>query len=167
LVANIIRATDGGGLRLKVNPSGLMEDTDGRLVWVSPDRTRPVKIPRADNPGFCAVMALHRWFVASDVQDGFVFRGIRATGHLTKSISATVIADMHKFRCAGVEDLAGDTISPHSLRRGVVATMSGEGHQLPAIQERTGLKTLDSVADMIAVGHQLGTDVRKKAVIAV
>jgi integrase len=167
LIDNIVRATAGGGIRLKVNPSGLMRDDDGTLVWVSPDRTRTVDIPRADNPDFCAVTALNRWFVASKIEHGYAFRGIRATGHLTESISPTVIADMHKFRSAGVQDLNGDAISPHSLRRGVVATMSGEGEQLPDIQARTGLKTLDSVADVIAVGRQLGTAVRSKAVIPV
>jgi integrase len=167
LIDNIVRATAGSGIRLKVNPSGLMPDSDGSLVWVSPDRTRTVDIPRADNPDFCAVTALNRWFVASKIEGGFAFRGIRATGHLTDSISPTVIADMHKFRSAGVADLGGDPISPHSLRRGVVATMSGEGQQLPDIQARTGLKTLDSVADVIAEGRRLGTAVRGKAVISV
>jgi len=138
----------GSGLRVRVNSSGEMLE-DGKRVWVNPHRTRDVEVRRADDPTYCAVVALKKWIRTSAIEEGYVFRGVLIRGALTDQLSARAIHDLHEHR-AGRVGLDKYAVSSHSIRTGLIATKAHRGASDETLREIAGLRSLDSVADVVA-----------------
>jgi integrase len=133
---------------VRVNSSGEMLE-DGKRVWVNPHRTRDVEVRRADDPTYCAVVALKKWIRTAAIEEGYVFRGVLIRGALTDQLSARAIHDLHEHR-AGRVGLDKYAVSSHSIRTGLLATKAHRGASDETLRELAGLRSLDSVADVVS-----------------
>lgn len=87
--------------------------------------------------------ALQAWISAAQINEGFIFRGIRPSGILTQSLCESRISRIYKnlARKAGLSEPIVEAISGHSMRVGGVQDLLQHGASLPQIMIKGGAKT--------------------------
>ena len=91
--------------------------------------------------------ALHEWIVAAEINEGFIFRGIRSSGAITDGLCDSRISRIYKSlaRKSGLGESVVQTISGHSMRVGGAQDLLNGGASLPQIMVKGGWAKTDTV----------------------
>ena len=96
-------------------------------------------VPHGCDP--CPIKAVRDWIEAAGITDGPLFRGFHKSGKATKSrlTGHTINAIVKKHLGAG--------FTGHSLRRGLITDAARQGFTVLEIQQQSGHKSANMVAD--------------------
>ena len=91
--------------------------------------------------------ALQAWTSAAQINEGFIFRGIRPSGMITQSLCESRISRIYKnlARKAGLSEPIVEAISGHSMRVGGAQDLLHHGASLPQIMVKGGWAKTDTV----------------------
>jgi site-specific recombinase XerD len=91
--------------------------------------------------------ALQAWISAAQINEGFIFRGIRPSGRVTASLCESRISRIYKnlARKAGLSEPIVEAISGHSMRVGGAQDLLHHGASLPQIMVKGGWAKTDTV----------------------
>lgn len=91
--------------------------------------------------------ALQGWMSAAQINEGFIFRGIRPSGLITQSLCESRISRIYKnlARKAGLSEPIVEAISGHSMRVGGAQDLLHHGASLPQIMVKGGWSKTDTV----------------------
>jgi len=104
--------------------------------------------------GICPVTALKRWLDISEINSGFVFRGITHWGKLqTKPLQPDSINLIVKALARACQFDFVDQLSSHSLRRGFATSAAGVGAEFESIKRQGGWKNDQTVREYIEEGQ--------------
>ena len=94
-----------------------------------------------------ATTAVERWLAVAQIKDGFIFRGIKASGNLTESLCESRISRIYKAlaRKASLDEQTVQKISGHSMRVGAAHDLLNCGASLPQIMTKGGWAKTDTV----------------------
>ena len=94
-----------------------------------------------------AAASLQAWIITAQINDGFIFRGIRPSGMLTESLCESRISRIYKnlARKAGLSKPIVEAISGHSMRVGGAQDLLQHGASLPQIMIKGGWAKTDTV----------------------
>jgi site-specific recombinase XerD len=92
-------------------------------------------------------VALQAWMSAAQINEGFIFRGIRPSGMVTQSLCESRISRIYKnlARKAGLSEPIVEAISGHSMRVGGAQDLLHHGASLPQIMVKGGWAKTDTV----------------------
>lgn len=134
---------------------------DGIEILLPTSKTDPTHsgqycaIPRATQ-GECPVNALEAWLMLSHIQAGAVFRRLSSNEKIgTTPLTPLSVNHILKQRAkqAGLRDI--DSLSSHSLRRGLATSAAKAGAPLQAIMRAGRWKQTDTVMEYIEEGERL------------
>jgi integrase len=152
-----------------LNVSHIEFTDDGLVVHVTRSKTdqvgvgRKIGIPHGENPLTCPVQALVRWFEASAICEGAVFRKVNRHGELEgKRLCGASVALIVKraFELVGKRP---QRFSGHSLRAGLATQAAMMGASERSIQKQTGHKSLKTLRTYIRDGSLFRENAAKKA----
>jgi len=91
--------------------------------------------------------ALHEWIAAAEINEGFIFRGVRSSEAITDSLCESRIPRIYKAlaRKAGIDESVVQSISGHSMRVGGAQDLLNSGASLPQIMVKGGWAKIDTV----------------------
>ena len=94
-----------------------------------------------------ATKALEDWLSAAQINDGYLFRGIRAGGSITEGLCDSRVSRIYKSLAkeAGLSKEAVQRISGHSMRVGGAHDLLNSGASLPQIMVKGGWAKTDTV----------------------
>ena len=124
-------------------------------------------LPRGRTP-LCPVTALEKWLKAAEISDGFVFRtpGKNNTVREKPLTSGAVSLILRRHaHAAGVE--YADSLSSHSLRRGLATSAATEGATLPAIMRQGRWKHVNTVIEYIEAAQRFDDNAADLAIKSV
>lgn len=92
-------------------------------------------------------LAIKNWIYISNIDNGFLLRGIRPSGEITKSLSESRIPRIYKTlaKQAQLADKIIAEISGHSMRVGRAQDLLTQGASLPQIMVKGGWSKTDTV----------------------
>jgi len=92
-------------------------------------------------------IALQQWLSAAQINEGFIFRGIRPSGAITDGLCESRISRIYKAlaRKAGLSEPVIKGISGHSIRVGGAQDLLNEGASLSQIMVKGGWAKNDTV----------------------
>jgi site-specific recombinase XerD len=92
-------------------------------------------------------VALQAWISAAQINEGFIFRGIRPSGKINLSLCESRISRIYKTlaRKAGLSESIVEAISGHSMRVGGAQDLLQHGASLPQIMVKGGWAKTDTV----------------------
>jgi site-specific recombinase XerD len=119
-----------GGVAILLRRSKTDQHGCGKWIHLSPETGTALKI----------------WLHVSEINSGFIFRGIRSTATLTESLCESRIARIYKSLAlkAKVEALTVEKISGHSTRIGAAHDLLVAGASLPQIMNKGGWLKADT-----------------------
>lgn len=136
-------------------------ETDGADILIPTSKTdqahegQYAAIP-VGNKSFCAVNALKFWIETAGITSGPVFRRIISGKHLgEKALTALSVNQILKARAkqAGLNNI--DSISSHSLRRGLATSAARAGAPLQAIMRAGRWKQTNTVMEYIDAADRI------------
>lgn len=91
--------------------------------------------------------ALYKWLSAAQINEGFIFRGVRSSGSITDGLCESRISRIYKAlaRKAGLSETLVLRISGHSMRVGGAQDLLNIGASLPQIMFKGGWAKTDTV----------------------
>ena len=91
--------------------------------------------------------ALQAWICSAQISDGYIFRGIRPSGMITKSLCESRISRIYKnlARKAGLSETVVEATSGHSMRVGGAQDLLTQGASPPQIMVKGGWTKADTV----------------------
>jgi integrase len=111
-------------------------------------------LPRGRTP-LCPITALEKWLTAAKISDGFVFRtpGKNNTVREKPLTSGAISLILRRHaRAASIE--YADSLSSHSLRRGLATSAATKGATLPAIMRQGRWKHVNTVIEYIEAAQR-------------
>lgn len=139
---------------------------EGIEIYLSWSKTgqREIIIPYGSNPFTCPIRALKSWLMASNINQGYLFRSIDRHGKIKNTPltgqAIALIIKRNAYIKKIVEEAQKDptrsipNYSGHSLRSGFVTTAALAGVPEHLIMEQTGHKKSDTVKKYIRIANK-------------
>jgi len=152
-----------------LNVSHIELQDDGLVVHLTRSKTdqlgvgRKIGIPHGENALTCPAKALLRWFEASGISEGAIFRKVNRHGELegNRLCGASVALIVKRaFRLVGKRP---QRFSGHSLRAGLATQAAMMGASERSIQKQTGHKSVKTLRTYIRDGSLFLENAAKKA----
>lgn len=119
-----------------------------------------IEVPVAFQNTYCPVVAIKEWIKVSGIGSGYVFRKINRYGAIgagKRPMSGQTVANIIK-KYAAIVGINPDTVSGHSLRRGLATQLGRNKEPMHILMRHTRHKTERVARDYIEAGAQFSED---------